>query len=58
MTFKNLKELLQELRMLKMQKRCSVGYLGVSYKEGFRKTIDWYFANKDKKAVKKSLKNS
>ena len=28
---------------------------GVGYAEGFRKTIEWYFKNKDKAAVKKDL---
>ena len=27
----------------------------VSYEEGFKKTISWYFENKDKKAVKSDL---
>src|SRR3990170_278818 len=30
----------------------------VSYKEGFKKTIDWYFANHDVAAVKANLENA
>lgn len=29
----------------------------VSYKEGFKKTIEWYFANRDKEEVKANMEN-
>ena len=28
----------------------------VSYKEGFKRTIDWYFANKNREEVKGNMK--